>query len=302
MIAYPFHTDCLTIIDYEDKESNIYVTTDASNHHTGAVLSFGKTWETARLVAYDSYQLNDAEKNYPTHEQELLAIVKALKKWRSHLLGAQFKIYMDHRTLEYFQSQKEMLRCQMRWSMYLADFDYSITYIRGELNTAADALSQMPDAAPNACLTACAIAYTQNAPTPPIAGILNIAADQSLLDTIITGYKTDDFAQQLTKDINMGSIEGATLTNKLLYVGRRLVIPRDLHVRELLHNLTHDTLGHFGFDKSYESLRGSYYWPNMHRDLENAYIPSCTECQWNKSRTSRPCYTPYLYLMTASTQ
>jgi Integrase zinc binding domain len=45
---------------------------------------------------------------------------------------------------------------------------------------------------------------------------------------------------------------------------------------------------HFGFDKSYESLHGSYYWPNMCWDLENAYIPSCTECQWNKNCTSEP--------------
>ena len=73
-------TDCLTIINYEDKKSNIYVTTNAGDCHTGAVLSFGKTWETVCPVAYKSYQLNDAEKNYPTHEKELLAIVKALKQ------------------------------------------------------------------------------------------------------------------------------------------------------------------------------------------------------------------------------
>ena len=66
------------------------------------------------------------------------------------------------------------------------------------------------------------------------------------------------------------------------------MIPQDLKVCELLYNLAHDTLGHFGFDKSYESLRGSYYWPNMRRDLENAYIPSCTECQRNKNRTTKP--------------
>ena len=106
----------------------------------------------------------------------------------------------------------------MRWSMYLVDFDYTITYICSELNTTADALSCMPDVAPNACLAACAIAYTRHAPTPPAAGILNITTDQSLLDMIITGYETDDFAKQLAKDISMGSIEGATLTNKLLYV------------------------------------------------------------------------------------
>ena len=57
--------DCLTVINYEDTASNICVTTDASDCHTGAVLSFGTTWETAHPVAYDSYQLNDAEKNNP---------------------------------------------------------------------------------------------------------------------------------------------------------------------------------------------------------------------------------------------
>jgi hypothetical protein len=71
----------------------------------------------------------------------------------------------------------------------------------------------------------------------------------------------------------MGSIEGATLTNQLLYVGHRLVIPQNLQVRELLYNLT---------------LRDSYYWPNMRRDLEKAYIPSCSECQHNKTHTSKP--------------
>jgi Integrase zinc binding domain len=110
-------------------------------------------------------------------------------------------------------------------------------------------------------------------------GTLNITADKSLLNKIITGYETDDFAQQLTRDISMGSIEGATLTDKLLYVGCRLVIPRDLHICELLYNLAHDTLGHFGFDKSYESLQGSYYWLNMCCNLKNAYIPSCAKCQ-----------------------
>lgn len=97
--------DYLTVIDYDDTDKKIFVTTDASDRRTGAILSFGETWETAHPVAYNSYQLNAAEKNYPVHEKELLAIVKAMKKWRTSLL--------DHRTLEYFQSQKEMSHRQM---------------------------------------------------------------------------------------------------------------------------------------------------------------------------------------------
>jgi hypothetical protein len=69
--------ECLTVIDYEDPEKKIFLTTDASERRTGAVLSFGKDWHSARPVAYDSYQLNAAEHNYPVHEKELLAIIKA---------------------------------------------------------------------------------------------------------------------------------------------------------------------------------------------------------------------------------
>ena len=145
--------------NYEDKKSNTYVTTDASDRCTGAVLSFGKTWEAVCPITYKSYQLNDAEKNYPTYEKELLAIIKSLNKWSSHLLGTHVEIYTDHCTLEYFQSHKEMSRCQMRWLMYLVDFNYTITYICSKSNMAANALSHMPDAAPNNCLTACVMAY-----------------------------------------------------------------------------------------------------------------------------------------------
>ena len=68
-------------------------------------------------------------------------------------------------------------------------------------------------------------------------GVLNITANQSLLKAIITGYETDDFTKKLTKDIDMGSIEGATLTDNLLYVSCHLVIPQDLKVCKLLYNL-----------------------------------------------------------------
>jgi hypothetical protein len=144
----------------------------------------------------------------------------------------------------------------MRWSMYMADFDYDITYIHGEDNTAADTLSHMPDAVPDACLVACAMAYTHNEPAMPVAGGLDITADQSFLDAIITSYETNPFTKHLAKDIEMGSVEGATFTDKLLYVGHQFVSPQNLKVHKLLYNLAHDTLGHFGFDKSYESLWG----------------------------------------------
>jgi hypothetical protein len=67
-----------------------------------------------------------------------------------------------------------------------------------------------------------------------------------------------------------------------------LIIPNTGQLQETLFRLAHDNLGHFGFNKSYEALRHSYFWPRMHKELETAYVPSCIECQRNKSTTTKP--------------
>jgi hypothetical protein len=54
------------------------------------------------LSHFDSMQLKRTEKNYPVHEKEMLVIILALKKWHSDLMGTEFTIYTDHKTLENF--------------------------------------------------------------------------------------------------------------------------------------------------------------------------------------------------------
>ena len=68
-------TKCLTTIDLTQiPASKIFVTTDASDSGSGAMLSLGPSYNTARPVAYDSRSFKGAELNYPVHEKELLAI------------------------------------------------------------------------------------------------------------------------------------------------------------------------------------------------------------------------------------
>ena len=101
--------DCLTTIDHNNLgENKIFVTCDASKRHTGAVLTFGRTWENARPVAYLSTQMKGAQLNYPVHEQEMLSIILALKQWRVDLMDTKIEIYTDHRTLENFDKQKDL--------------------------------------------------------------------------------------------------------------------------------------------------------------------------------------------------
>jgi hypothetical protein len=108
------------------------VTCDVSDWHTGVVLSIGTSWETAHPVAFDSMQLKGAEKNYPVHEKESSAIVHALKKWRLDLLGIPIFVYTDHRTLQNFDTQCDLSRCQLRWQELMSQYDMQIVYIPGE--------------------------------------------------------------------------------------------------------------------------------------------------------------------------
>ena len=64
--------------------------------------------QNGKVIAYASRQLKEHEKNYPTHDLELAAVVFALKIWRHYLYGAHYQIYTDHKSLKYLFTQKEL--------------------------------------------------------------------------------------------------------------------------------------------------------------------------------------------------
>jgi hypothetical protein len=65
-----------------DVHNSFSVYCDASYTGLGCVLM-----QEGRVVAYSSRQLKIHEKNYPTHDLELAAVVHALKTWRHYLYG-----------------------------------------------------------------------------------------------------------------------------------------------------------------------------------------------------------------------
>lgn len=83
---------------------------DASLMGLGGVLM-----QNRQVVAYASRQLKVHEKNYPTHDLELAAIVDALKIWRHYLYGSKFEVFSDHKSLKYLFDQKELNMRQRRW-------------------------------------------------------------------------------------------------------------------------------------------------------------------------------------------
>ena len=92
-------------------------------------------------VSFFSRQLQDRETKYSATELECLAVVDTLKHFEVHLVDRQFTIYTDHKALPHqftqlYSSQRKA------WALYVMDFNCSIQYRPGKLNTVADFLSR----------------------------------------------------------------------------------------------------------------------------------------------------------------
>ena len=88
-----------------------------------------------RVIAYTSRQLKKHETNYRTHNLELVAIVFVLKIWRHYLYKETCQIFIDHKSLKYLLTKKELNLRQRRWLELSKDYDLIIDYHSGKANT-----------------------------------------------------------------------------------------------------------------------------------------------------------------------
>ena len=89
---------------------------------------------------YVSKKLKSHERNYPTHDLELAAVVFALKKWRHYLYGVTFEVLQTTKDLSTYFFSKELNLRQRRWVEFLENYDCVINYHIGKANVIADAL------------------------------------------------------------------------------------------------------------------------------------------------------------------
>ena len=98
--------------------------------------------QSGRVVAYGSRQLKNHERNYPTHDMDLATIVFALKIWPHYLYGEQFEVFLDHKSMKYIFTQRDLNMRQRRWMEYLEDYDFTLQYHPDKANVVVDVLSQ----------------------------------------------------------------------------------------------------------------------------------------------------------------
>jgi len=79
---------------------------DASDYVVGAVLGQTKD-KMHHAIVYASKTMVEAHLNYATTEKELLAIIFAIDKFRSYLVGAKIIVYSNHAALKYLLTKKD---------------------------------------------------------------------------------------------------------------------------------------------------------------------------------------------------
>uniref|UniRef100_A0AAV1VM28 Reverse transcriptase domain-containing protein n=1 Tax=Peronospora matthiolae TaxID=2874970 RepID=A0AAV1VM28_9STRA len=86
-----------------------------------------------RDVSYQSRQMKPAEKNYPVHDKELLAMRYALIKFRVHLLGERmFALYTDHASLRTAMKSPHLSQRMARWLSFFDGYNFVVHYKPGK--------------------------------------------------------------------------------------------------------------------------------------------------------------------------
>ena len=121
------------IIQTPDWSLPFEIMCDASHYVVGAVLGQTKNRK-HHAISCSSKTLSGPQLSYATTEKELLAIIFAIDKFRSYLVGAKVIVYTDHVALKYLLTKKDAKPQLIRWILLLK---------KGIENSIADHLSRM---------------------------------------------------------------------------------------------------------------------------------------------------------------
>jgi hypothetical protein len=282
------------VLAIPDPDQTYEVETDGSIDGIGACLL-----QNGKPCAYISRKLNSAERNYTTTEQELLAVVYALKEWRCYLEGAvhPFVVKTDHNALTALPTQQELSRRLARWSEYLQRFHFTWEYRTGKTNAVADALSRypIPSGKQGPLMLMAALAPLALQPAKRIQQDLAVRAENNYQlytpwrNQIRAGYMVDPaFKPPVALETTCRKF-GLAQADGYFWKGNLLVVPDVGSLRRDVFDAFHDPVmaGHFGGAKTSQSLSRYYWWPSHTRQIQK-WTTECASCQQNKAHNKKP--------------
>ena len=187
-------------------------------------------------LAYFSKKLGPRRRSASTYHKELYAIVEAVQKWRQYLLGREFVIRSDQKSLRELLQQVIQTPEQHLYVRKLMGYKFSIEYKPGAANRVADALLRRDEEVGDEATLLVAIAH-------PIPNILSALREE-------TSFRKD--LSELRRQIDAGEADPRYLVSDgLIYYGRRIFV-KDSPLREAILFEHHSTplAGHPGFERT----------------------------------------------------
>jgi len=255
-----------------DYSKEFFIQCDASKLGVGAVLTQLNDKGEEVPIAFFSKKLNTAQKNYSVTEQECLAVILSLKRFRPYVEGQEFTVVTDHASLQWLMRQSDLSGRLARWSLKLQGFPFKILHRKGSEHVVPDCLSRKEELVEELELVPIIDLSSDAFSSESYMSLIeNVSKNSSKLPDlkIIDGkvYKRTGLSQE-------------TVERDMFYW--KLWVPESL-VESTIRN-AHEPPNkcHGGISKTLERLRLNLYWPSMARDVKE-FISNCETCIQNKS-------------------
>ncbi|XP_069152797.1 uncharacterized protein [Solanum lycopersicum] len=240
-----------------------------------------------KVIAYASRQLKVHEKNYPTHDLELAAVVFALKMWRHYLYGVHMDVFTDHKSL--------------KWLELLKDYDMNVHYHSGKANVMDDALSRMSMGS-TTHIDDDNIEVVKEIHRLERLGVwlvdstsggvsLHPSSESSLIVEVENGQHLDLVLMELKDSVLLKMNESFSLGDDvILRYQNRLCVPDVDDLRTRIMTEAHGSLYsiHPASTKMYHDIKQIFWWDGMKMDIAD-YVVKCPNCHQVKTEHLKPC-------------
>ena len=288
-------TLCHVILDAPFK-----LQTDASDRGISGVLYQTDANDEHYIISLVSRCLNEAEKNYNTTEKELLAIVYAISKCRTYLVGRLFYVITDHEALTFLNTTPFQSARLIRWSIYLQGYTFEVRHCVGRENIVADFFSRNPDGKfedeygpsrlriavfeSNRVMSEGGNDTRGNVIYKLLARYDDLPPDiKHQLSSIGEYQREDSKLAQIIAKIESGEVVARYQMHKdVLFRAAdfrgtwQVAVPEGLAPR--LIKFTHAKLAHPGYSKTLSYIKMHFSWDGMNAQVKK-YVLGCDLCQ-----------------------
>jgi hypothetical protein len=252
------------VLAVPDFEKPFILETDASDLGVGAVLM-----QDNHPIAYLSKHLCPRNQTLSVYENECLAILMAVERWRPYLQHRQFLIRTDHKSLLHLTEQRVTSRLQHKALVKLMDLNYQIQYKKGINNAVADALSRCEHENEVNAISECVPAW---------------------ITKLQEGYVDNPKDKQLFTELSISAADqkGFTLEDGVIKFKGRVWVGNNTLAQQHIMEALHDSGigGHSGVIATYSRIKALVAWPHMKASVQE-YVQKCSICQQAKSEHIR---------------